>query len=464
MLFLFIYTKFEKMRTKTLLFFFLLCSIKFVANASNDTIPKSFPHNILLDITAIDSLNKLDTLTQEKTLSTASGDLLMNYLQLPLVAEKFSSFLYDGWWKISMPEIPHKIQVGSQGIFQSAPDISEMIADVELAERALSSLQRNRLDLFTISRSELEPFGPDYSYIKSNDNLSIKGDALSNHHFKLDKINGKTLKRQYWFLGMETSLQFSQNYISENWYKGGSSNLNIMFSNRITYEYKRNKIRWKNEMENRLSIFNAAKDSVNRYRVAEDLFRLRSNIGYKAFSKWFYSFDAEASTQLFTNRAENSLQKHAAFLSPVLFNTGIGLKYELDKKSTRIYGRAIKIGLFLSPLSYNLKWSLRDDVDLARHGFPKGKQIVHQIGSTIKAELIWHFDSRISWQSRLYANTNYETTVGEFENMLNFSLTRFLSTRLYLYMRYDDSVTRPDEKSSFLQVNELISIGLYYRW
>ncbi|KKC50592.1 DUF3078 domain-containing protein [Porphyromonas gulae] len=442
------------MKIRYLLSIFLFCCSIGAADAiaSKPTVPVPRPQNHLLADT--DSL---------PTAPIASGRLLMSYLQLPLVAENSSPPLSEGLWHITIPEIPSRLQKACGKDPVPVPDLSDMIAEVDLARRVLTELQYRRLDLFAYSRTELEPFGPDYSYIKSQDMPLINGGALSDRIIQPGKIRGIELKPRYWFFNMETMLQFSQNYISENWYKGGSSNLNIMFSNLIVRQYRNKKIRWKNELENKLSIFNAAKDTVNRYRVAEDLLRLRSNFGYKAFKQWYYSLDAEMRTQLFTNRAENSLKKQSAFLAPIIFNTGLGMKYELDTKSKKVYGKSAKLGLFLSPVSYILKWSVRDDIDLARHGFPEGKTIVHELGSAIKAELVWNFDSRLSWQSRLYANTTYDNTVAEFENALNLSLTRLLSTRLYLYLRYDDSVSLPEGKGTYWQVNELVSIGLYFR-
>lgn len=403
-------------------------------------------------------------LSEADSMHVASGRLLMNYLRLPLVAENSTTPLSDGLWKIATPSIPQRLEPLTHRPLIPVPDLSDAMLEVELARRVLSNLQYRRLDLFSYSRTQLEPYGPDYSYIRPHSDPSIDGGELSDQLLNTGKIHGVTLKPRYWFFGMETALQFSQNYISENWYKGGSSNLNIMFTNLITREYRRGKVRWKNELENRLSIFNGAKDTVNRYSVAEDLFRLRSNYGYHAFKGWYYSFDIEMRTQLLTNRAENSLKIQSAFLAPLIYNTGIGMKYELDTKSKRVYGRSVKMGIFLSPVSYNLKWSIREDIDLARHGFPEGKTIVHQFGAAIKTELVWNFDSRLSWHSRLYATTTYRNTVAEFENALNLSLTRLLSTRIYMYLRYDDSVSLPEGKSSYLQVNELVSIGLYYRW
>jgi hypothetical protein len=51
----------------------------------------------------------------------------------------------------------------------------------------------------------------------------------------------------------------------------------------------------------------------------------------------------------------------------------------------------------------------------------------------------------------------------EFENSLNIMLSQYLSTTLYLYMRYDDGVPK-DSKYGYLQINELVSFGLNYKW
>jgi len=47
---------------------------------------------------------------------------------------------------------------------------------------------------------------------------------------------------------------------------------------------------------------------------------------------------------------------------------------------------------------------------------------------------------------------------------LDFAISRFFSTLLYLHLRYDDGVTKASESDSFLQWNQLVSFGFSYKW
>ncbi len=59
--------------------------------------------------------------------------------------------------------------------------------------------------------------------------------------------------------------------------------------------------------------------------------------------------------------------------------------------------------------------------------------------------------------------TNYSKVEAELENTLNMSLSRFFSTRLYLHLRYDDGVPK-DTDYGYLQVSEVVSFGLNFKW
>ncbi len=79
--------------------------------------------------------------------------------------------------------------------------------------------------------------------------------------------------------------------------------------------------------------FNAPDDTLRRYRIGNDLVRYYGDFGVNAFtSKWSYSMNLEAKTQLFNAYPTNSNDLRSAFLAPLYVNAGVGLKYNLDKK------------------------------------------------------------------------------------------------------------------------------------
>jgi hypothetical protein len=282
--------------------------------------------------------------------------------------------------------------------------------------------------------------------------------------------------RRYWTSGFESALQVSQNYVSKNWHKGGSSNLNIFSKNYMRYNYNKNKVQITNEGEITANIYNAPKDTLRNYKIGNDIVRLHSNIGYKAFEKWFYTLDVEFITQLFTNHEENTTNIYSAFLSPFFINVGIGMKYDLNKSFAQRH-KNLKLSVNVAPLAYTYQYSVRKGtkMNLARHKFEekenpvegenKYKNVRHIFGPSVRADMVMTFNRNISWQSRFYFKTNFEDNLVEFENTLTLAITRHFSTRIYLYPRYDDKEVIVDgKKQSYFQLNQLLSFGFNYKW
>jgi hypothetical protein len=275
--------------------------------------------------------------------------------------------------------------------------------------------------------------------------------------------------RLYWLSSFESAVQFSQNYVSPNWHKGGSSNLNIFTKNYLKYDYSKDRVQFTNEAEIKASIYNAPNDTIHNYKIGDDIFRLHSNIGYKAFPKWYYTFDAEFKTQLFSNYQENKRIRQAALLSPFAFNLGIGMKYDLNR-SFKVRNRNLKLSVNLAPLSYTYMKSIDGEIDLARHGFQKEddsdeySNTLSRVGSTLRTDMTVNFNRNVSWQSRFYYFTTYHLSQFEFENTLVLAITRHFSTRIYMHLRFDDSVTKKEDFDSYFQLNELLSFGFNYKW
>jgi len=281
-------------------------------------------------------------------------------------------------------------------------------------------------------------------------------------------------ERQYWTSGFESAIQFSQNYISPNWHKGGSSNLNLFTKNHLQYDYKKDKVQFTNYMDLNTSVYTTPKGTDKRkYKMGDDLLRLHTNFGYQAYNKWYYTFDVEFKTQMFNNYKENSDQKQAAFLAPYSVNLGLGMKYELNKTFTQ-KGKNLKLNVNLAPASYKYMYSrIKDNkgLDLGRHGLEKKKgtedqyeHVLSQFGSTINANFTFNFNRNVSWQSRLYYFTSYDRVEAEFENTLVMAISRFFSTRIYCNIRFDDGATKNEDFDSYFQINELLSFGFNYKW
>ena len=87
----------------------------------------------------------------------------------------------------------------------------------------------------------------------------------------------------------------------------------------------------------------------------------------------------------------------------------------------------------LAPLAYNLKFVLNiDEIDETRFGIEEGHKALNQVGSSVEGKLSWKMSQNIKWDSRLYFFTNYHVSQGNFENTFNFSINKFLTTKIYL--------------------------------
>ena len=70
-----------------------------------------------------------------------------------------------------------------------------------------------------------------------------------------EKRDYTELRERSWVPGLESSIQFSQNRVSDNWYKGGASNLNLYMRNYLSLSYITDRVLWKNELESKLSVY-----------------------------------------------------------------------------------------------------------------------------------------------------------------------------------------------------------------
>ncbi len=273
------------------------------------------------------------------------------------------------------------------------------------------------------------------------------------------ELQAKPVKIKRWLFNFNSAIQFSMVYISDNWYQGGQSSLSLLSDQLLSLKYNdpSGKVLFENALQWKVNLTTSEEDTVHKVRVGEDVLQLNSKFGYKAFSNWYYSASLQFKTQVLTNYASNSNDIQAEFLSPSELNVGLGLSYQHS------YEKPVKLShtLTLSPLSYNLKFLALHHMDPTRFGIETG-WAKNEIGSSLNYTITWNLRYNIQWSSHLFAFTNYNTSLVEWTNTFDFAFSTYFSARVYVDVRYDDSVA-PDPRLGYFQIKNLLSLGFSYK-
>ncbi len=289
--------------------------------------------------------------------------------------------------------------------------------------------------------------------IKELDNTKIADDAPK----------PVEIKRRNWLYNFNGAVQFSQAYVSPNWYQGGNNNLNMIVN--AAYNIKLNeafhpRLLFDNTIRYKLAMNSAPDDSLRNYSISEDLFQITTNFGLKASKYWYYSINGSFKTQLLNNYATNTNNLKAAFLSPGELNLGVGMTYAYSNKKSTFKAKAS-----ISPLSYNLKMCTNKNIDPTQFGIKEGHKTLNQYGSSCEGTIDWQISYNIKYATRLFAFTDYSDFQSDWEHTISFEINRFLSTQLYFHLRYDSQTPRiEDSKWHLWQVKEILSFGFSYKF
>lgn len=267
-------------------------------------------------------------------------------------------------------------------------------------------------------------------------------------------INVVTRKPNFWSFGGSFSLQFSQSYISDNWYQGGNSNHSFLSTANLRANYNnKSKLFFENSLELRLGFLEYKDDKKHRYRTNDDKIFMSNKLGLQAFKNWYYTFLLQTQTQFYPNYSANSDYVNSDFLSPLTSNFSIGMEYKLNVKN---FNLSANIGA----LSYNFKYVDRNNLR-GNYGIRAPHSSDTEFGSTITINYTWNIFKNVSQTCRIYYYTNYERVQVDIENTTKFSFNKYLNTQLYLYPRFDDTYYK-DGKSEFFQFKELWSLAFNY--
>lgn len=261
--------------------------------------------------------------------------------------------------------------------------------------------------------------------------------------------------RSPWRREATLMLQVTQNYVTSNWYQGGSSSFAGLGIAKGQISYISERFTWENFGEWRMGGSTVSADSLHKVNTTDDLFRIYTKANLRIVPKLFTSISAEIETRLLPTYKSNSMELKSAPFSPFRFNAAFGIDYKPVKN----------LSISVSPVSYKMIHI----ADTARvlptdYGLEAGQRTQHNIGSSVRIEYTWKPVREVALESKIYFYTNYHDVELDLEVNCDFFITRFMSARLILHPRYDTSVIMQGDTHAKIQFRELLSIGFAHKF
>ena len=250
-------------------------------------------------------------------------------------------------------------------------------------------------------------------------------------------------------------VQVTQNYVTPNWYQGGSSSFAGLLIAKGQIGYYTERFTWENTGEWRAGASTVSADSLHKVNTTDDLLRLYSKANLRIAPKIFTSVSAEIETRLLPTFKSNSMELKSGPFSPFRFNAALGLDFK----------PVANLSISVSPLSYKVIHIM----DTARvkgtdYGLEIGQRTQHNVGSSVRIEYLWKPVREVALETKFYAYTNYRHVELDLEVNCDFIINKWLSARLTLHPRYDTSVIMEGDTHAKIQFRELLSLGFAHKF
>lgn len=248
--------------------------------------------------------------------------------------------------------------------------------------------------------------------------------------------------------------QITQNYVTDNWYQGGSSSFAALGIAKGQISYIRERFTWENFGEWRMGGSTVSADTLHKMNTTDDMFKIYSKANLRIVPKLFTSLSVELDTRLLPTYKSNSMELKSAPFSPLRFTAAFGIDYKPVKD----------LSVSFSPVSYKLIHIADKRVNPTDYGLEEGQFTQHNIGSSIRLEYLWKPVREFALETKFYMYTNYHDVELDLEVNADFIINRWLSARLMLHPRYDTSVIMEGDKCAKIQFRELLSLGFAHKF
>ena len=263
-------------------------------------------------------------------------------------------------------------------------------------------------------------------------------------------------KPNFWTFGGDGNLQLLQNYVSDNWYKGGESNYSMVGDLTLTANYNnKSRVKFENKLEMKLGFQTSQDDTLHKFKTNNDMIRYTGKLGLQAKNNWYYTIQLLAYTQFTQGLKSNDEKVYSDFMSPFNLNVGLDMDYSVATKNNRLKG-----SVNLSALAFNFLYVGRKNL-AGSYGVVGDHHTKEDFGSQVTVDLTWQITDQIKWKSRFYGYTTYKRVQMEWENTITLNIVKYISTNIFLYPRFDDGGNY-DENLGYWQFKEYCSLGFSY--
>lgn len=281
-----------------------------------------------------------------------------------------------------------------------------------------------------------------------------------------------------WKFGGQTSLSITQTSLT-NWSAGGLSSFALNGIVKVYADYRGKKLAWDNNLNLGYGFMLQGKKM--DFIKTDDQAEIMSKLGYKAFKNWYYALMLSFRTQFSPGyNYPNDSTKISDFMAPGYLIGAIGLNFKPNSD----------LDLFIAPATGRFTFINNQGLaDIGAFGTEKavfdengilishGKKLKKELGGYIRFSYTRKIIQNIQVSTKLDLFSNYlkdpQNIDVNWETLLSFKVTKFISATLSMNLVYDDEVIlkKDADGDGVYEVNgprtqfkEILGIGFAYNF
>lgn len=343
----------------------------------------------------------------------------------------------------------------ADSVWLALQDSLALVAKLKREQELRDSIAREEEELRRLKAQlvKMEEVHHDTTFVETE--VKIKALLEDAEEDRQEKLRAK---KGYgpWFKELTGLVQFSQGYVSGNWYQGGNSSFAMYANVKGIIKYDAKKwLTWENTGEWQEGFSTALGDSLRKINMTDDVFKIYSKLNVKVVPEKLYgSFSIDFQTPFFNTWKENTNTLKTGTFTPIRFNWALGVDFKPMKKMSMVF----------APLAYKLVFA-KDTINVDRsvYGISSGN-LLSTFGSSFRLEWKWRPLREVYLETVFYAYTNYKMIELDWEVTCDFIINRYMSARVTLHPRYDSSAIMEGDTHAKMQFKELISIGFAHKF